>query len=43
MDSTGVQFTSDMIKIFLDPHDSYVKFSTTFHPETNGLTGNCKI
>ena len=36
----GVQFTSDMTKIFLDLYDVYVKFSTTYHPETNGLTEN---
>ena len=36
----GVQFTSDMTKIFLDLYDVYVRFSTTYHPETNGLTEN---
>ena len=36
----GVQFTSDMTKIFLDLYDVYVKFVATYHPESNGLTEN---
>ena len=36
----GVQFTSDMTKIFLDLYDVYVKFTTTYHPESNGLVEN---
>jgi len=36
----GVQFNSDMIKMILDLYDVYVRFSTTYHPETNGLTEN---
>jgi len=36
----GVQFTSDMTKIFLDLYDVYVKFTSTYHPESNGLTEN---
>ena len=36
----GVQFNSDMTKMFLDLYDVYVRFSTTYHPETNGLTEN---
>ena len=36
----GVQFNSDITKMFLDLYDVYVKFSTTYHPETNGLTEN---
>ena len=36
----GVQFTADMTKIFLDLYDVYVKFTTTYHPESNGLTEN---
>ena len=36
----GVQFTSDMTKIFLDLYDVYVKFISTYHPESNGLTEN---
>ena len=35
-----VQFTSDMTKIFLDLYDVYVKFTSTSHPEWNGLTKN---
>ena len=36
----GVQFNSDMTKMFLDLYDVYVRFSTTYRPETNGLTEN---
>ena len=36
----GVQFTSDMTKVFLDLYDVYVKFVSTYHPESNGLTEN---
>ena len=36
----GVQFTSDMTKVFLDLYDVYVKFTSTYHPESNGLTEN---
>ena len=36
----GVQFSSDMTKVFLDLYDVYVKFVTTYHPESNGLTEN---
>ena len=36
----GVQFTSDMTKIFLDLYDVHVKFIATYHPESNGLTEN---
>jgi len=36
----GIQFTSDMTKIFLDLYDVYVKFTTTYHPESNGLVEN---
>jgi len=36
----GVQFTSDMTKIFLDLYDVYIKFTSTYHPESNGLTEN---
>jgi len=36
----GAQFTSDMTKIFLDLYDVYIKFVTTYHPESNGLTEN---
>jgi len=36
----GVQFTSDMTKVFLDLYDVYVKFVTPYHPESNGLTEN---
>jgi len=36
----GVQFTSDMTKIFLDLYDVYVKFTSTYHPESNELTEN---
>ena len=36
----GVQFTSDMTKIFLDLYDVYVKFVATYLPESNGLTEN---
>jgi len=36
----GPQFTSDMTKIFLDLYDVYVKFVSTYHPESNGLTEN---
>jgi len=36
----GVQFTSDMTKMFLNLYDVYVKFTTTYHPESNGLTEN---
>ena len=38
--NNGVQFTSDMTKIFLDIYDVYVKFIATYHPESNGLTEN---
>jgi len=36
----GVQFTSDMTKIFIDLYDVYIKFTSTYHPESNGLTEN---
>jgi len=36
----GVQFNSDMTKMFLDLYDVYMRFSTTYRPETNGLTEN---
>ena len=36
----GAQFTSDMTKIFLDLNDVYVKFTATYHPESNGMTEN---
>jgi len=36
----GVQFTSVMTKIFLDLYDVYIKFTSTYHPESNGLTEN---
>jgi len=36
----GVQFSSDMTKIFLDLYDVYIKFTSTYHPESNGLTEN---
>jgi len=36
----GPQFTSDYTKIFLDLYDVYVKFVSTYHPESNGLTEN---
>ena len=36
----GPQFSSDMTKIFLDLYDVYVRFVTTYHPESNGLTEN---
>jgi len=36
----GPQFNSDMTKIFLDLYDVYVKFVTTYHPESNGLVEN---
>ena len=36
----GVQFTADMTKIFLDLYDVYVKFTSTYHPESNGLVEN---
>jgi len=36
----NVQFTSDMTKIFLDLYNVYIKFSTIYHPKTNGLIEN---
>jgi len=36
----GVQFTSDFTKIFRDLYDVYVKFTNTYHHESNGLTEN---
>jgi len=36
----GVQFNSDFTKIFLDLYDVYIKFTVTYHPESNGLTEN---
>jgi len=36
----GVQFTVDMAKIFLDLYDVYVKFTSTYHPESKGLVEN---
>jgi len=36
----GVQFTSDMTKIFLDLYDVYIKFTSTYHPESNGMVEN---
>ena len=36
----GVQFTSDYTRIFLDLFDVYIKFTVTYHPESNGLTEN---
>ena len=32
----GLQFYSDKIKVFLDLHDVYVNYATTYHPSTNG-------
>lgn len=36
----GPQFTSDETKGFLDLYNVYVRFSTTYHPETNGAVEN---
>jgi len=36
----GLQFNSDFTKIFLDLYDVYIKFTVTYHPESNGLTEN---
>ena len=36
----GTQFTADYTKIFLDLYDVYIRFITTYHPESNGLTEN---
>ena len=36
----GVQFTYNMTKIFLDLNDVYVKFTFTYHSESNGLEKN---
>jgi len=36
----GVQFTADYTKIFLDMYDVYITFTTTYHPESNGMTEN---
>ena len=36
----GVQFSSDYTKLFLDLYDVYVRFTSTYHPESNGLTEN---
>ena len=36
----GPQFSSDMTKLFLDLYDVYVKFTSTYHPESNGLVEN---
>jgi len=36
----GAQFSSDMTKIFLDLYDVYIQFTTTYHPESNGLVEN---
>jgi len=36
----GVQFTYNMTKIFLDLYDVYVKFTFTYHSESNGLEKN---
>jgi len=36
----GVQFNSDFTKIFLDLYDVCIKFTVTYHPESNGLTEN---
>jgi len=36
----GVQFSSDFTKLFLDLYDVYVRFTSTYHPESNGLTEN---
>ena len=36
----GPQFHSDKTKAFLDLHDVYVNFATTYHPSTNGEVEN---
>jgi len=36
----GPQFNSELTRIFLDLYDVYIHFSTTYHPETNGMTEN---
>ena len=36
----GVQFTYNVTKIFLDLNDVYVKFTFTYHSESNGLEKN---
>jgi len=36
----GTQFSADYTKIFLDLYDVYIRFITTYHPESNGLTEN---
>ena len=36
----GPQFGSDKTKAFLDLHDVYVHFVTTYHPESNGEVEN---
>jgi len=36
----GTQFSADFTKIFLDLYDVYIRFITTYHPESNGLTEN---
>ena len=36
----GPQFYSDKTKAFLDLHDVYVSYATTYHPSTNGEVEN---
>jgi len=36
----GPQFTSDKTKAFLDLHDVYVHYVSTYHPESNGAIEN---
>jgi len=36
----GPQFYSDKTKAFLDLHDVYVNYATTYHPSTNGEVEN---
>jgi len=36
----GVQFTADYTRIFLDMYDVYIRFTTAYHPESNGMTEN---
>jgi len=32
--------SSDFTKLFLDLYDAYERFTSTYHPESNGLTEN---
>ena len=36
----GPQFCSDKTKAFLDLHDVFVRFITTYHPASNGEVEN---